>query len=134
MGVLWIVWPLDDEMKSWLDETGVEYPNSSSRFPTGREIKDVVAALSDFDIAITDNGVGSPWQASIVSKLGGDHGEWTLLNISEYSGDDEEQKLWFEKGWESLMTSILKELSKKSGPLVLIPDTGDDPRVISTAT
>ena len=102
--------------------------------PTGREIKDVIAALSGFDIEIIDNGVGGLWQADIVSKLGGDQGGWTLLNIEEYSGDDEEQELWFEKGWESLIKSILKELSKKSGPLALIPDTGDEPIVISTAT
>jgi len=133
MGILWTVWPLDDEMKSWLDETGVDYPKEPSRFPTGREIKEVIAGLQEFDIKINDNGIGSPWQASIVSKSGGDSGEWTLLNIQEYSGDDEQQKLWFEKGWESLIASILREITKSCGPLVLIADCGGEPQVIFTA-
>lgn len=134
MGILWTVWPLDDQTKSWLDSTGIKYPKEPSRFPTGREIKDVVRGLVGFNVEITDNGLGSHWQASIVSKQGGDTGEWTLLNITEYSGDDAEQKLWFEKGWESLITSILRELSKHSGPLVLIPDVGGDPIIISNET
>ena len=135
MGVLWTVWPLDEKMKSWLDETGVEYPAAPSRFPTGSEIKKVVASFKEgFDVKINDNGLNGPWQASIVSKAGGDTGEWALLNISEYSGDDQEQELWFEKGWESLNVKILKELSLHSGPLVLLADTGEEPIVISNAT
>jgi len=131
MGVLWTVWPLDEKMKSWLDETGVPYPQTSSRWPKGSEIKAVVASLGEFDVEVSDNGIGGTWRASIVSRKGGDEGEWTLLNISRYSGDDEEQELWFEKGWESLITRILGLLAVHSGPLVLIPDTGDDPAVIS---
>ena len=134
MGVLWTVWPLDDDMKSWLDECGVEFPSVSSRFPTGREVKEVLASLSAFDVEIFANGIGGSWQASIVSKSGGDSGEWTLLNISEYSGDEEPQRLWFEKGWESLIVSILKKLARNAGPLVLIPDTGEEPVVVEAAT
>jgi len=132
MGVNWAVQPLDDEMKSYLDETGIDYPNNPSRLPTGREIKEVVAALSGFNVEISDNGVGDFWQAQIVSKR--DPEEYALLNIEKYSGDDQEQELWFEKGSEDVIISILKKLSKMSGPLVLIPDTGDEPTVISTAT
>jgi hypothetical protein len=75
--------------------------------------------------------VGATWQASIVAKEGGDTGEWTLLNINEYTGDEKEQELWFEKGWESLIARILRQLAVHSGPLVLIPDTGGEPTVIS---
>ena len=130
MGILWTVWPLDEKMCAWLDETGVAYPDVASRFPTGREIKEVVAGLVDFDVEITDNGLGAAWQAFVVSRAGGDTGPWTLLNVSEYSGDDQPQELWFEKGWESLITSILAALAVRAGPLVLIADTGDDPVVI----
>lgn len=130
MGVLWNVWSLTEEMRAWLDETEVEYPRAPSRLPTGREIKEVIGALEGFDVKINDNGLGATWQASIVSKNGGDIGEWTLLNISEYAGDDDEQQLWFEKGWESLMVRILETLSKATGPLVLLADTGDPPIII----
>lgn len=134
MGVLWTVWPLSDEMKAWLDECGVEYQDESSRLPTGREIKRVVASLDAFfDIEINDNGIGGSWHATIVAKSGGDTGEWTLLHISDYTGDDDEQQLWFEKGWESLIVRILKDLATSTGTLVLLPDTGNEPQVITSA-
>ncbi|MBW4619144.1 MAG: hypothetical protein KME17_07265 [Cyanosarcina radialis HA8281-LM2] len=134
MGVIWTVFLLDEQMKDWLDEIGVGYPNAFSKFPTGREVKEVLPALSDFDVEVDDNGVGASWQASIVSKSGGDSGEWTVLNITEYSGDDKQQKIWFAKGSRNLIALILKELSNQVGPLVLIPDTGDNPLVISATT
>ena len=132
MGILWTVWPLDDEMKSWLDEIEVEYPDKASRFPTGLEIKNALTTLSEYDIKITDNGPGASWQAFIVHKQGGEKGPWTLLNVTKYSGDNEQQKLWFEKGWEELIELVLKKLSVSCGPLVLIPDTGGDPIIIAT--
>jgi hypothetical protein len=72
MGVMWTVWPLDENMKNWLDECAVDYPDSISRFPTGAEIKKAISSLDDFNIKIIDNGIGGPWQASVVSKQGGD--------------------------------------------------------------
>lgn len=78
---------------------------------------------------IRDNGIDGAWQASIVSVLGGDKGEWTLLNISEYSGDHEQQ-LWFEKGWESLIKTVLCHLTRDTGPLVLIDGASSQPQVI----
>lgn len=130
MGILWTVWPLDDGMREWLDDQNVVYPDRPSRFPTGSEIKSVLATLSNHDIEINDNGLGVPWQASIIHKTGGDNAPWTLLNISAYSGDDLSQELWFEKGWESLITEILQQLSVACGPLVLIADTGNEPVVV----
>jgi len=118
-------------MKDWLREIDVQYPDVASRFPSGAEIKDVISRLSGFDVTIADNGIGGIWQASIVSKLGGDIGEWTVLNVNEYTGDHEEQKLWFEKGWESLIQKILGELVKTTGPLVLIDDASSHPQVIA---
>jgi hypothetical protein len=131
MGVLWTVWPVDDGMREWLDEQQIAYPDKPSRFPTGAEIKSALALLGDYDIELTDNGLGAPWQASIVHKEGGDGGPWTLLNVSSYSGDDLPQELWFDKGWESLITEILKHLSVACGPLVLIADAGGEPMVIA---
>jgi hypothetical protein len=131
MGVLWTVWPLDDEMKSWLDEMEVEYPLNPSRFPTGAEIKEVLSGLDEYDVEINDNGPDSAWQAMIAHKKDGEKGPWTLLNINEYTGDAEQQELWFEKGWPELIELVLGRLAAKCGPLVLIPDTGGDPTVVT---
>jgi hypothetical protein len=132
MGVLWTVWPLDNEMRQWLDETGVPYPAKASRFPTGAEIKAALDDLTEHQVEITDNGIGGSWQAFVTHKCGPDEHEWTLLNVSEFSGDEHPQKLWFEKGWPSLIVLILERLTPKSGPLVLIPDTGETPSVIDS--
>lgn len=130
MGVLWTVWPTDTQMKVWLDEQGIAHPDACSRFPTGCEIKAVLSKLQGFNVEIRDNGIGGSWQAWITSALSGDAAEWTLLNISEYSGDQEEQRLSFEKGSESLIRRVLGELAKSTGPLVLIDDASSRPQVI----
>jgi hypothetical protein len=57
MGALWTVWPPDDQMRSWLDETGVEYPDKPSRFPTGHEIKAAFSRLGDLSVSVRDNGL-----------------------------------------------------------------------------
>jgi hypothetical protein len=132
MGVLWTVWPLDSEMRQWLDELGIPFPAKASRFPTGTEIKAVINGLAEHQVEITDNGTGKPWQAFVTHRRGADGHGWTLLNISEYSGDDQPQNLWFEKGWPPLIVLTLERLTPQCGPLVLIPDTGEAPTVIDS--
>ncbi len=129
MGILWTTYPLTDEMKEWLDSEGVEYPNTPSRFPTGSEIRNALKQLQGLNVEITDNGIGGPWQAWIESKSEPEE-FWTLLNISVYSGDDEPQEIWFEKGNESTIKSVLQSICSNCGPLVLIADVGGEPEVI----
>lgn len=130
MSVLWTVRPVDEAMRNWLDELDVAYPNKASRFPTGIEIKAILAALSDYDVSINDLGIGAPWQAAIVHKSGDRVGPWTTLNIVSYTGDELPQQLSFARGSEKLVTETLQRLSKKCGPLVLIADRDSAPMVI----
>jgi hypothetical protein len=132
-GILWTVWPLDERMKEWLNQTGVEYPSTPSRFPTGKEIKEVIGKSQSpgFNVRVNDCGVGKRWQALIVSELGGDIGGWANLIIDRFSGDDQEQELWFEKGSESLNILMLKRLAQKCGLLVPIADAGGDPQIVT---
>jgi len=130
MGILWTVWPTTDEMKEWLTSEGVEYPAQVSRLPKGKEIKSVLESLDGYKVEIKENGVGNSWQAWIESTSNPEE-YWTLLNITEYSGDDEYQEPWFEKGHEILIKLILSKLSTYCGPLVIIPDTGGTPEVIN---
>lgn len=130
MGILWTVFSVNDEMKEWLDSEGVEYPDHSSRFPKGKEVKEVLRNLEGYEIEIIDNGIGNNWQAWINSKIEPEK-YWTLLNISKYSGDEELQEIWFEKGHDELIKLVLQKLNYYCGPLVLIADTGDPPEVIN---
>ena len=128
MGILWTVWPLDDQMRTWLDEQDIAFPDRPSRFPTGREIKE---ALTDFAGSpdIRDNGVGGPYSAFLRRRTAEEE-QWTLLQITEFTGDDEPQKLWFEKGHEQLIVDVLRKLTLACGPLTLIADVGDPPQII----
>jgi hypothetical protein len=130
MGVIWTVWPLDDDMINWLTSQNIEFPSDVSRFPTGLEIKRI---LSDpaLCVIINENGNGKEFQALIEARDNAQH-RWANLIISEYTGDEEPQKLYFEKGDETLIWNILKQLAAHSGPLVLIDDGGDPPQVITS--
>jgi|ERR1700677_2442528 len=129
MGVIWTILPLNDRIKPWLEDMGIAYPNSLSRFPTGMEIKSVLRGLKDYKIDIYEKGIGVGWQAVISHK--NDINSSTILNIRAYAGDNEQQKISFSKGCEKLNEDILKRLTIMCGPLVLIPDTGEDPAVIT---
>jgi hypothetical protein len=131
MGILWTVWPLDDEMCSWLDEQEVPYPRTPSRFPTGTEIKAVISGLTEHSVKVNDNGLHASWQALITQKDNGVDPEWAVLIISEFSGDNLPQQLYFEKGHENLIVKILRRLAASCGPLVLIDDAGGQPSVIT---
>ncbi len=134
MGMLWTVWPLDAATKSWLDEMGMTYPNRTSRFPTGGEIKDVLNKLSDYQVTIVeDRGLGGAWQA-LIEHHEGEEAPRTRLNITQYTGDHEPQQLWFDHGSEQLIEQILKNLSVLCGPLLLIPDIGVKPTLITSDT
>jgi hypothetical protein len=128
MGILWTVWPLDEQMRAWLDEQGVAFPDKASRFPTGREIKQVLAAFPG-SAEITDNGTNGPYSA-FLTRGAADDELWTLLQITEFTGDDEPQQLWFEKGHEQLIGDVLRMLTPNCGPLALIADVGDPPQII----
>lgn len=130
MGILWTTYPLDDEMKEWLDSLDVPYSNLPSRFPTGAEIKDAISELSGIKVQIRDNGIGANWQAWFESESKPEE-FWTLLNISNYSGDSEPQELCFEKGHEVLIKQVLAKICSKCGPLVLLADAGGDPEIVN---
>ena len=61
LGMLWLVWPLDEQMRNWLDERGTRYPDKASRFPTGDEIKSALGRLHGYTVTLNDNGPNSIW-------------------------------------------------------------------------
>ncbi|MET0247661.1 MAG: hypothetical protein ABW182_13000 [Sphingomonas sp.] len=112
-------------MTEWLDEQGISWPDTASRFPTGSEIRQVLGALPA-EIELIDNGVDGPMSASIFQR----EDCWASLQIERFTGDDDPQALYFEKGSEELIVEILRRLSVFCGPLVLINDVGDPPEVV----
>jgi hypothetical protein len=135
MGVLYTVVPLDDEIADYLRDCGGAVPNANrpARNPTPGEIRAVCDALRGQLVQYNVNP-GSYWQAVVEGATDPNSEPWTLLNISKFSGSEEEpHPIWFEKGWPSLILNILQRLSVSCGPLVVIPDTGEAPIAVTAA-
>jgi hypothetical protein len=133
MGVLYTVVPLDDEIAGYLRDSGGTVPTAAepARNPTPREISAVCDALRGQRVHYNVNP-GSFWQAVVEGVTGSEREPWTLLNISTFSGsEDEPHPIWFEKGWPLLILDILQRLSVRCGPLVVIPDTGEAPIAVT---
>ena len=130
MAVMWTVWPLDGEMTQRLTEQGIDFPDTPSRFPTGSEIQHVLGEPA-LRVRGHSNGLGKTWSAIIERDHNSARISATLV-IEEYTGDDQPQQLYFEKGDETLIRMLLKRLAAYSGPLVLIDDAGDQPQVINS--
>lgn len=132
MGVLYIVTPPTDEVSDWLADTCVSLPDVvSSRSPLLSEIRHVLDSLEGYSVDYTDNGRGSCWHAMITSTENPEDGRWTRMNITSLNGPSEPQEIWFEKGHPELIVQILCRLSSECGTLVVIPDTGCPPLVIT---
>jgi len=82
-------------------------------------------------VEYNEEGTGSPWQAMITSVDDPESGWWTLLNITSRGEPDEPQEIWFEKGYPELIVEIVSRLTTQCGTLVVIPDTGCSPLIIS---
>src|SRR5262249_19312203 len=126
--------PLDDTLAEYLRKVGVELPegNLSSRNPTPRELREVAGSRTDLTVTVFSPPEHA-WQIMFEGRNDPDHEPWTLLNVFEFSGDETApHTIWFEKGWPSLILRIVHALSVCCGPLVVIPDTGCQPIVVST--
>jgi hypothetical protein len=133
MGVLYTVVPLDDEIAEYLRDTGGIVPPTvnPSRQPSLREVRAVCDSLPGQRVHYNVNPE-SFWQAVVEGAADPEREAWTLLDISNFSGsEDEPHPIWFEKGWPPLILAILRGLSVNCGPLVVIPDTGEGPIAVT---
>ena len=133
MGVLYTVLPLSEDVSAWLDEIGVPYAYGPvpSRNPTVRELRDALSSMPEVRVQFDEPVVGRAWGALLDVVSSAEAGLWTQLNVLSYQGDDQPHEFHFEKGWPQLILRALKCISAVTGPLVLIPDTGSDPLVVS---
>jgi hypothetical protein len=132
MGVLYSVFPFDKEVQNWLQEENFFIPDSPNlgRHPTAEEIKFVCESLKGYKTEFNEAQVGGTWQAFIQSDSDPE-AEWTLINMMDYVDEQTPTSIYFEKGWVELIAKVLADLSITCGTLVLMPDTGDPPFVIT---
>lgn len=134
MGVLYLVVPYDDEIAGYLAEFDVEPPTgeTSARNPTPLEIRRVCEALPD-TVANFRSKPGAFWEVALEGADDPERQPCTLLHVKDYNGvDDDPHSISFEKGWPSLILQVAQGLSVTCGPLVVIPDTGDAPIVVTS--
>lgn len=127
MGIFWTVYPLNEQMKEYLDSEDVSYPDVPSRFPKDEELHEALSELKGYKITKSQGGDG--WGAFIESEDGSGK-VWANLQVEILEDDNSLRSIWFEKGHEELIIEFLKNLSKSCGPQALIADAGGLPEVI----
>jgi hypothetical protein len=133
MGVLYSVLPLDASITPYLREVGTVVPEGGqeSRNPTPLEVRAVCETLTDLKVTAC-SPPSHHWHIMIEGLKDPEKEPWTLLHLDNFNGDETvPHSIWFEKGWPSLILRIVHGLSAKCGPLVIIPDTGCTPIVVS---
>jgi hypothetical protein len=128
MGVIYAAVPLEEEFCAYLDEMDIDYPevNVVSRAPSPNDLLEVFPRCGSLDI---ESGfIAGSWTASI-ERSESDYR--TTIHLHESNDLDVEGSLVFEKGSPELIILILKELSKELGPFGLVPDTGEEPLIVT---
>lgn len=133
MGVLYSIVPLDEQIADYLLTLDVELPSHEipARNPTPRELRLVCNDLTDLKVTqhLSPEDAG---QITFEGLKDPENEPWTLLNVTDFNGDESlPHAIWFEKGWPSLILRIVCKLAAYCGPLVIVPDTGCKPIVVS---
>ena len=132
MGVGYVLVPLDLELESYLHGIGVALPEPgwTSRNPTPTEVRGVCSHLPGSDAEFVCLGDG--WSVDLSDAVDPQRGPWTSINVVNFSGDeDRPHVVGFSKGWPSVILQVSLGLALLCGPLILWPDTGDEPIVVT---
>ena len=134
MGVIYCIFPLDAGIADYLRELGVAVPthDDPTRNPTPREVREVCNALTDCSVELFSRP-DHAWQMNIGGRRDPEQEPWTVLHVPDFNGrEDDPHSIWFEKGWPCLIMRIVNGLTRKCGPLVIWPDTGEAPVAVSS--
>ena len=131
MSVLRTVFPIDATCAAWLDSESVSHPASTetTRFPTPRQITEVLHQLAGFTVSITADSATGEWSARI-DAADPANPSWALLRVSDYRSDDQPHEFYFPNGWPEVIFTVVERLTHHCGPLVVVEDTGDKPTVV----
>jgi len=129
MGVIYVVLPLDHEIAHWLVQQGVDCPaGQSGRNPTVGEVRAALGEMADVRYHQSRGTGGDGWEIEVMDRAA--NGRWTSIRSS--GARDNRAPIAFHKGGRDLIVEIAYRLSARTGPLVLIPDTGATPLPVWT--
>lgn len=117
----------DPATRDWLAQHQIPLPGTipPGRYPSPAEIKTVIESIK----GIKANYVISQrvWQVSIQHRT---DVSWAVLRVREYSGDsDAPYRFDFAAGWDEMIELVSSKLVEICGPLVLLPDSGELPKI-----
>ncbi len=129
MGTLYTVIPLDQKCAEWLDGEGVPHPPviDSPRYPTPREISEVLSRLPSYTVTIHSDAQTRDWSAQIDAQ--GD--SWAQIRVREFSSNDTPHEFYFCKGWPEVVLTITERLAQCCGTLVVVDDSSCQPVVVA---
>ncbi len=133
MGVLYVIIPLDERTADWLRGANLSVPTCDrpSRNPTPAEVRRVCDGLPGIVVGYNVRP-GKVWQATLSGATDPEHEPWTSINIDPFTGDESEpHPIGFSKGWPVLIHRVANALATVCGPLVVYPDTGDPPAILT---
>jgi hypothetical protein len=135
MGVIYSVFPIDDDVREWLASDCHQNPMSHGHAPTPHQLMQVLKTLDgqlvEFNI---HPGV---WQATISDPISPETGPWTMLNVPDFhdeESNDEPCRFYFEKGWPSLIVKVVHGISQICGSFAIVPDTGCPPAIVEAGS
>ncbi len=134
MGVFYWIVPIDKKVADYLRGIGASVPHSEndSRNPTPQELRTICGRMTDVKVDFLASPNHS-WQIWFEGLNDPGHEPWTLLNIHKFNGNESApHSIWFEKGWPSLIVRIVHTLAAICGPLVIFPDTGCSPLIVTS--
>lgn len=118
----------DPATLAWLEHLDLPLPGTAppGRYPIPAEIKATLESIPGLKAAyyISENA----WEAGIVSR---NDITWANLAVKDYDGDPHNpHHFCFPAGWDEIILLVSSHLVKKCGPLVLLPDSGDLPKLV----
>lgn len=101
------------------------------RFPALRE---VYTALEEMDGYKPEFEQGELELLITIREITeGESGPWASLSLVgavEGEASDGPRRIYFDAGWDSVMIALLERISKSTGPLVLVPHSGEPPTLV----
>lgn len=112
--------PYTESLSDWVRSENIVFDsNDYGRQPTLDEIRKSLVETG-FDIAWEKSGSGT-----IYVLIDRPDGAWASLVIGEYSDEDSPCEFVFERGGDEIIHIVCNHISRKTGPLIVIPDTMD---------
>jgi hypothetical protein len=130
MGVIYAVFPLNEELRQYLEKQQINVPIDAKdgKNPTLEEIRNILGMFNQYEIEWTEGN--DSWQI-IISEKHNIERHWTCLCILKLIDESNLYSIFFEKGWLDIIIKILQAFVPICGSFVIFPDSGDVPIVVS---